>query len=178
MGRLRNQSAATFELPAAPQHSGLLAQTQGTVPVPAPTNSQDGRLDLSLRQALQMALKNNLDIELEQIDQTIADASVPLAKGGGLPRPINYTVEDTPVGEAPVAVPLLSFSSPGLSPLSVDPITSTVSSSYNTSRVRGGITLLITESEPPIPMDRQCQASTPNSWAGMGGCGGTRQSRS
>ena len=131
-------TAATFELPAAPQRSGLLAQTQGTVPGPASTNSQDGRLDLSLRQALQMALKNNLDIELEQIDQTIADASVSLAKGGGLPRPINYAVEDTPVGEAPVAVPLLSFSSPGLSPLSVDPITSTVSSSYNTGRVREG----------------------------------------
>jgi outer membrane protein len=131
-------TAATFELPAAPQSAGLLAQTQGTAPASAPTNSQDGRLDLSLRQALQMALKNNLDIELEQIDQTIADASVSLAKGGGQPRPINYAVEDTPVGEAPVAVPLLSFSSPGLSPLSVDPITSTVSSSYNTSRVREG----------------------------------------
>jgi outer membrane protein len=131
-------TAATFDLPAAPQRAGLLAQTQGIAPAPAPTNSQDGQLDLSLRQALQMALKNNLDIELEQIDQTIADASVSLAKGGGQPRPINYAVEDTPVGEAPVAVPLLSFSSPGLSPLSVDPITSTVSSSYNTSRVREG----------------------------------------
>jgi outer membrane protein len=131
-------TAATVELAPTPQRSGLLAQTQGTASAPAPTNSQDGRLDLSLRQALQMALKNNLDIELEQIDQTIADASVSLAKGGGLPRPINYVVEDTPVGEAPVAVPLLSFSSPGLSPLSVDPITSTVSSSYNTSRVREG----------------------------------------
>jgi outer membrane protein len=32
-------------------------------------------------------------------------------------------------------VPLLSFSSPGLAPVSVDPIPSTVSSSYNTSRV-------------------------------------------
>jgi outer membrane protein len=147
-------TTATFELPAAPQRSGSLAQTQGTAP--APTNSQDGRLNLSLRQALQMALKNNLDIELEQIDQTIADASVSLAKGGGQPRPINYRVEDTPVGEAPVAVPLLSFSSPGLTPLSVDPITSTVSSSYNTSRVREGSHSLSLSAAPyssgsPVP---------------------------
>ncbi len=85
-----------------------------------------------------MAMKNNLDIQIEQVDQTIADQSVPLAKGGGLPRAINYTVAETPAGEAPVAVPLLSFSSPGLSPLSVDPVTSTVSSSYNTSRVLEG----------------------------------------
>src|SRR6202012_1586263 len=82
--------------------------------------------------------KNNLDIQIERVDQTIAYQSVPLAQGGGLPRPLNYTVADTPAGEAPVPVPLLSFSSPGLSPLSVDPITWTVSSSYNTSRVLEG----------------------------------------
>jgi outer membrane protein len=103
-----------------------------------PVRPQDGPLFLSLQQAIEMAIKNNLDIEIERIDQTIADQSVPLAKGGGVPRSINYTVADTPAGEAPVAVPLLSFSSPGLSPLSVDPITATQSSSYNTSRVLEG----------------------------------------
>jgi outer membrane protein TolC len=101
----------------------------------SPANSEDDKLYLSLQQALQMTLKNNLDIELEQIDQTAADRSVLLAKSGGLPRSINYTVADTPAGEAPAAVPLLSFSAPGLSPLSVDPTASTVSSSYNTSHV-------------------------------------------
>jgi outer membrane protein len=117
----------------APRPSLLLVQT--AVSAPAPAIPQGGRLDLSLQEAVRMALKNNLDIEIEQVDQTIADLSVPLTKGGGLPRPINYTVADSPPGEAGVAVPLLSFSSPGLSPLSVDPITSTVSSSYNTSHV-------------------------------------------
>src|SRR5271163_4571320 len=131
-------TAATFQFPATPQPSISLAQAPGTPPAPAPANAGPGRLDLSLRQALQMALKNNLDIELEQVDQTIADVGVSLARGGGLPRPINYTVADAPAGEGPVAVPLLSFSSPGLSPLNVDPITSTISSSYNTSRVLGG----------------------------------------
>ena len=103
-----------------------------------PPKPQNGRLYLSLQDALQMALKNNLDIEFERADQTIAGLSVALTKGGGLPRPINYMVADTPAGEAPVAVPLLSFSSSGLSPLSVDPITAAVSSSYNTSRVMEG----------------------------------------
>jgi outer membrane protein len=109
----------------------MLAQT--TVGATTPANSPDGPLYLSLQRALQMALKNNLDIELEQVDQRIADLSVPLAQGGGLTRSINYVVADTPSGEAPAAVPLLSFSSPGLSPLSVDPSASTISSSYNTS---------------------------------------------
>ena len=82
-----------------------------------------------------MALENNLDLEVEQIDQSIAEGSVPLAQGGGLPRPINFTIMDAPSGVGGAAVPLLSFSSPGLAPASVDPIPSTISSSYNTSRV-------------------------------------------
>src|SRR6202020_625877 len=142
------------ELSHAPQPARLLAQTPA--PAPAPANLPDGPLYLSLQQALQMALKNNLDVEWEQIDQRIADLSVPLAQGGGLPRSINYAVADTPSGEAPSAVPLLSFSSPGLSPLSVDPAASTISSSYNTSRaLEGSHSLSITptpySSGSPVP---------------------------
>jgi outer membrane protein len=136
------------------QASRMSAQTPaGTVP---PANSPDGPVELSLQQALLMSLKNNLDIELEQVDQRIADLSVPLAQGGGLTRSINYAVADTPAGEAPAAVPLLSFSSPGLSPLSVDPAASTISSSYNTSRLlEGSHSLSITPTQysggSPVP---------------------------
>ena len=138
----------------APRPSLLLAQTP--LSAPAPANPQDGRLYLSLQEAFRMALKNNLDIEIEQVDQTIADLGVPLTRGGGLPRAINYAVADTPAGEAGVAVPLLSFSSPGLSPMSVDPIASTVSSSYNTSHVVEGAHSLSLSSNPysggtPVP---------------------------
>jgi outer membrane protein len=138
----------------APRPSLSLAQTPGNAPAPA--NPQDGRLYLSLQEAFRMALKNNLDIEFEQVDQTVADQSLLLTQGGGLPRAINYAVADTPAGEAGVAVPLLSFSSPGLSPMSVDPIASTVSSSYNTSRVVEGAHSLSLNSSPysggsPVP---------------------------
>jgi outer membrane protein TolC len=132
----RPSPPAATALANAPAPSISLQQNSQNTP--APMSPQDGRLYLSLQQAIEMAIKNNLDIEIERVDQTIADQSVSLATGGGLPRQINYTVADTPVGEAPAAVPLLSFASPGLSPLSVDPITSTVSSSYNTSRVLEG----------------------------------------
>jgi outer membrane protein len=131
--------ASTPHAPEALSYAGRapLRPSQAPQAASAPANSQDGRLYLTLQQAFQMALKNNLDIELERVDQGIAGLGVPLTEGGGLPRSINYTVAETPAGEVPVAVPLLSFSSPGLSPLSVSPITSTVSSSYNTSRVLG-----------------------------------------
>jgi outer membrane protein len=99
-----------------------------------PAKPQDGKLYLSLQQAVKMALENNLDLQVEQIDQSIAESSVPLAQGAGLPRPINFTIMDAPSGVGGAAVPLLSFSSPGLAPASVDPIPSTISSSYNTSR--------------------------------------------
>jgi outer membrane protein len=145
---------ASTDLANAPEPSRSLAQNPGNAPGQA--NPQNGPLYLTLQQAIAMAIKNNLDIEIERVDQTIADQSIPLAKGGGLPRPINYTVADTPAGEAPVAVPLLSFSAPGLSPLSVDPITSTVSSSYNTSRVLEGSHSLVLSPNPfsngsPVP---------------------------
>ncbi len=128
------KTPAATTLASAPAPSPPLTDNQANTPAPA--SPQADQVYLTLQQAIAMAMKNNLDIQIEQVDQTIADQSVSLAKGGGLPRAINYTIEETPAGEAPVAVPLLSFSSPGLSPLSVDPVTSTVSSSYNTSRVQ------------------------------------------
>jgi outer membrane protein len=148
------QRSSATEIPNGPRPS--LPGVQAAVSAPTPANSQNGQLSLSLRQAIQMALKNNLDIEVEQVDQTVADESVSLTKGGGLPRAINFAVADTPTGEAEVAVPLLSFSSPGLTPLSVDPITSTVSSSYNTSHVLEGSHSLSLSSNPysngsPVP---------------------------
>jgi outer membrane protein len=149
-GTLHNAAGVVDE----PRPSLSLAQTQVSAPTPA--NPQDGPFYLSLQEAFRMALKNNLDIEFEQVDQTVADLSVPLTEGGGLPRAINYMVADTPAGEAGVAVPLLSFSSPGMSPMSVDPIASTVSSSYNTSRVLDGTHWLSLSSSPysggtPVP---------------------------
>jgi outer membrane protein TolC len=120
-------------VPDAPRPLLSLAQTAAQTAGPA--NPQDGKLYLSLQQAFTMALQNNLDLEVEQIDQSIAEGSVPLAQGGGLPRPINFTIMEAPSGVGGAAVPLLSFSSPGLAPASVDPIPSTISSSYNTSRV-------------------------------------------
>jgi hypothetical protein len=162
------------EVVDAPRPALLLAQTPVTTPAPA--NPQDGRLYLSLQEAFRMALKNNLDIEFEQVDQTVADMSVLLTEGGGLPRAINYAVADTPAGEAGVAVPLLSFSSPGLSPLSVDPITSTVSSSYNTSHVMERAHSLSLSSSP-YSVERRSPVSTHCCWVGMDGCGAIQQSR-
>src|ERR1700733_1117361 len=126
-------STGTNARPDAPMPQSALAQAPAQTVEPA--NPQDGKLYLSLRQAFKMALENNLDLQIEQIDQSIAEGSLPLAQGGGLPRPINFTIMDAPSGMGGAAVPLLSFSSPGLTPASGDPIPPPISFSYNTSRV-------------------------------------------
>ncbi len=46
----------------------------------------DETIQLSLQQAIRMALEKNLDIQLEQLDQSVADFSVTRTKGGGTPR--------------------------------------------------------------------------------------------
>jgi outer membrane protein len=126
--QVRAAHATAVPMPDAPIPHTLEQTTE-------PANPQDSKLYLSLRQAFKMALENSLDLQVEQIDQSVAEGSVALAQGGGLTRPVNYTIMDAPAGLGGAAVPLLSYSSPGLAPASVDPISSTVSSSYNTSRV-------------------------------------------
>jgi outer membrane protein len=92
-------------------------------------------LYLTLQQAISMALKNNLDIQLEQLDQNVANFSLERTEGGGTPRAINYNVAEAPVGEGTAAVPLFSSLSTLLTPTSVDPAGVSVFSSYDKSHV-------------------------------------------
>jgi outer membrane protein len=101
----------------------------------AETKPTGSTLNLTLEQAINMALKNNLDIQLEQLDQSVADFSLERAKGGGTPRPINYSVTEPPLGEGTTAVPLFSSLSTLPTPTSVDPAGVSVSSSYDRSHV-------------------------------------------
>ena len=96
---------------------------------------QGDALYLTLQQAISMALKNNLDIQLEQLDQSLADFSLERTKGGGTPRDINYNVAEPPIGQATAAVPLFSSLSTVLTPTSVDPAGVSVSSSYDRTHV-------------------------------------------
>ncbi len=117
----------------APRPALLLAQT----PAPAPA-SADGKLYLTLREAYTMALAKNLDIQLEQVDQGIAESGLRLAEGGSVPRALNFAIGEPPVGVAPASNPLPSFGAAGISPASVEPLGATISTSYNNSRVVEG----------------------------------------
>jgi outer membrane protein len=96
--------------------------------------SPDGT-QLSLQQAIHMALEQNLDIRLEELDQSVADFSLTRTQGGATPRAINYNIAETPTGEVIASVPLLATTSPTLSPYGVEPSTITIPSSYDAAHV-------------------------------------------
>jgi len=96
--------------------------------------SPDGT-QLSLQQAVHMALEQNLDIRLEELDQSVADFSLTRTQGGATPRAINYNIAEAPTGEVIASVPLLAATSPTLSPYGVEPSTITIPSSYDAAHV-------------------------------------------
>jgi outer membrane protein len=95
----------------------------------------DETMQLSLQQAIRMALEKNLDIQLEQLDQSVADFSVTRTKGGGTPRQINYNIAETPVGQVIPAMPLLASTGSTLSPNGVQPSGVAIPSSYDVGHV-------------------------------------------
>jgi outer membrane protein len=92
-------------------------------------------LQLSLHQAIRMALENNLDIRFEQIDQSVADFSAKRTQGGAIPRSINYTITETPAGAAVAPLPLLDSTASTLSPAGIQPSGITIPSSYDAGHV-------------------------------------------
>ena len=68
---------------------------------------RDGRLYLSLHDAIVLAIDNSLDVEIERYGILLADMDLTRAKGGGNLRGIDYTVEQSPPGVGSITSPLL-----------------------------------------------------------------------
>jgi outer membrane protein len=96
--------------------------------------SPDG-MQLSLQQAIHMAVERNLDIQLEELDQSVAVFSLTRTQGGATPRAINFNIAETPTGEVIASAPLLATISPTLSPYGIEPSTSTIPSSFDAAHV-------------------------------------------
>jgi outer membrane protein len=59
---------------------------------------RDGKFYLSLRDAISLALENNLDLELERYGIRLADSDVLRTKSGSLPRGVPLSVRESPSG--------------------------------------------------------------------------------
>jgi len=108
---------------------------------------KDGRLYLSLQDAIALALENNLDIELERYGPRVADTDLWRAQAGSLLRGVPLSVQEGPNGTGgPVETP------PGSAP----PLTPSSSTIIDTSINQAQTDLSITGPTPlsagtPIP---------------------------
>src|SRR5438876_5347987 len=93
-----------FDMPES--HDPLSAYSASRVPQPDLTNSpllaqliRDGKLYLSLKDAIQLALENNLDLAIARYNLPIADTDILRTKAGGTFRGVNAgVVQGTPGG--------------------------------------------------------------------------------
>jgi outer membrane protein TolC len=93
-----------FEMPKS--HNPLRAYSAESVPEPNLTNSpdldqmvRDGKLYLSLKDAIQLALENNLDLAIARYNLPIANTDILRTQAGGFFRGVNTgVVQGTPGG--------------------------------------------------------------------------------
>jgi outer membrane protein TolC len=98
------QTPAALEMPKS--HNPLSPYTPDSVPDPLMTNSprldqliRDGKLNLSLKDAIDLALENNLDLAIARYNLPIADADLLRTKAGGTFLGVNTgVVQGTPGG--------------------------------------------------------------------------------
>lgn len=90
-GSVSAQTAQSFRLEMPKSHNPLSSYSPTTVPKPPLTNSprldqliRDGKLYLSLKDAIDLALENNLDLAIARYNLPIADTDVLRTKAGGL----------------------------------------------------------------------------------------------
>ena len=78
---------------------------------------RDGKLYLTLQDAIALALENNLDVETERYDLVLAQTDEVRAKGGGNLRGIDYTVAEPPNGVGGPGSPLLAAETTNTNPV-------------------------------------------------------------
>ncbi len=100
----QTNSFVSFQMPKS--HNPISAYSPSQAPEPQLTNSprlnqliHDGKLYLSLKDAVQLALENNLDIAIARYNLPIADMDILRTKAGGVFRGVNAgVVQGTPGG--------------------------------------------------------------------------------
>ncbi len=100
------QSAGRLQFEMPKSHNPLDAYSPNTVPEPQLANStrlvqlvRDGKLYLSLKDAIDLALENNLDLAIARYNLPIADTDILRTQAGGFFRGVNTgVVQGTPGG--------------------------------------------------------------------------------
>ena len=78
---------------------------------------RDGKLYLSAKDAIALAIENNLDVEIERYNLVLADTDRRRAAGGGNLRGIDYTIAEPPAGVGGPGSPLLDSTAQNTNPV-------------------------------------------------------------
>ena len=115
---------------------------------------RDGKLYLSLHDAISLAIENNLDVEVERYNLQLADDDLLRAKGGGNLRGIDYTVQAPPNGVGGPGSPLLNTGATNPNPTvpTVTDLTSLNSTTQTTLNYGEGGTTTTYATGPAVPL--------------------------
>ena len=87
---------------------------------------RDGKLYLSLHDALALVIENNLEVQVERYNLQLAESDIVRAAGGGGTRGIDYNISESPAGIGGPGSPLLNTSQTSTNPITpaIDDLTS------------------------------------------------------
>ena len=95
---------------------------------------RDGKLYLSARDAIALAIENNLDVEIERYNLVLADTDRRRAAGGGNLRGIDFTIQEPPNGVGGPGSPLLNTTA--VNPNPTTPTVTDLTSLNSTNQVQ------------------------------------------
>jgi outer membrane protein len=78
---------------------------------------RDGKLYLSLHDALALVIENNLEVQVERYNLQLAETDIVRASGGGSTRGIDYNIAESPQGVGGPGSPLLNSSQTSTNPI-------------------------------------------------------------
>ena len=97
----------------APYHAPHAPDLLLDSPLPLGSRVREGKLYLSLHDAIILAIENNLDVEISRYNLLFADTDLTRARGGGNLRGLDFTVQQTPPGVGAATSPLLITATTG-----------------------------------------------------------------
>jgi outer membrane protein len=115
---------------------------------------RDGKLYLTAREAIALAIENNLDVEVERYNLVLADTDRRRAAGGGSLRGIDYTVQEPPNGVGGPGSPLLNSAAVNPNPTTpaVTDLTSLNSTAQATTNLSQNSTGSSYSTGPNVPL--------------------------
>ncbi len=115
---------------------------------------RDDKLYLSAKDAIALAIENNLDVEVERYNLLLADTDRVRAQGGGSTRGVDYTIQEPPNGVGGPGSPLLNAAatSPNPTTPTVTDLTSLNSTTQATTNLSGGSTGFSYSTGPTVPL--------------------------